>query len=163
MNEKAQGSLRMRKILLASVLVLICISIVFATMQKKDWVVPEEAKALKNPVQPSEAALKAARTLYADHCAQCHGETGKGDGSEAMMYDPAPADLTDAKRMARLTDGEIFYQISEGKDPMPAFKKRMTEEQRWQLVVLARSLSQHAALPDEKKNAPAPDKAGSKN
>ncbi len=155
----------MRKILFASVLALICISIVFAAMQKKDWVVPEEAKGLKNPVQPSEAALKAAKTLYTDHCVQCHGETGKGDGSEAMMYDPLPADLTDAKRMAPVTDGEIFYKISEGKDPMPTFKKRMNEEQRWQLVLLVRSFSQPAAAspPDDKKTAPAPGKAGHKN
>ena len=41
--------------------------------------------------------------------------------------------------MSATTDGELFYQISEGRKPMPAFKKRLTEEQRWQLVLLVRS------------------------
>jgi mono/diheme cytochrome c family protein len=40
-----------------------------------------------------------------------------------------------------LTDGEIYYQITEGRKPMPSFKKRLTEEQRWQLVLLVRSFA----------------------
>jgi len=39
------------------------------------------------------------------------------------------------------TDGELFYQISEGRKPMPSFKKRLSEEQRWQLVLLIRSFA----------------------
>ena len=52
-----------------------------------------------------------------------------------------PSDLTNAARMGSLTDGALFYQISEGRRPMPEFKSRMTEDQRWQLVLLIRSLS----------------------
>jgi mono/diheme cytochrome c family protein len=142
----------MRKILFASVLALICFSIVFAALQKQPWVVPEEAKQRKNPFVASPAGMTAAKYLYLDHCAQCHGETGKGDGSEAMMHDPPPADLTDAKHMSALTDGEIYYQISEGRKPMPAFKQRLSEEQRWQLVILVRSFAPPAPA------LPAPDK-----
>jgi len=65
---------------------------------------------------------------------QCHGEHGKGDGPEAAMHDPPPSDITDARHMNTVTDGEIFYQISEGRKPMPSFKKRLTEDQRWGLV-----------------------------
>ena len=49
---------------------------------------------------------------------------------------------SDAKRMATVTDGEIFYQITEGRRPMPSFKRRLTQDQRWQLVLLVRSFSQ---------------------
>ena len=105
------------------------------------------------------AALQAARDLYLDNCAQCHGENGKGDGPEATMYDPLPADLSDRKFNAGLTDGEIYYQISEGKKPMPAFKRRFTEEQRWQLVFLVRSFA--APLPAAAAPAPQPDKKSS--
>jgi mono/diheme cytochrome c family protein len=141
-------SLRMRKILFAAVLTLAALSIVMAAREKRPWNIPEEAKQLKNPLQPSPAALQAARDLYLDNCAQCHGEFGKGDGPEANMYDPLPADLSNKKFNAGLTDGEIFYQISEGQKPMPAFKRRFTEEQRWQLVFLVRSF---AAPPPAKK------------
>jgi len=138
----------MRKILFAAVLTLAALSIVMAAREKRPWNIPEEAKQLKNPLQPSPAALQAARDLYLDNCAQCHGEFGKGDGPEANMYDPLPADLSNKKFNAGLTDGEIFYQISEGQKPMPAFKRRFTEEQRWQLVFLVRSF---AAPPPAKK------------
>jgi mono/diheme cytochrome c family protein len=75
-----------------------------------------------------------------------------------MMHDPPPADLTDAGHMNTLTDGHIFYQISEGRKPMPSFKKRLTQDQRWQLVLLVRSLSQPATPSDMKPSAPASSK-----
>jgi mono/diheme cytochrome c family protein len=149
MSTDAQISLKTRKILFASLLAIICVALVYAALQRdKPWVVPEEVKRLKNPLPPSESTLKAARKIYLDECAQCHGERGKGDGPEAMMHSRAPADLTDAGRMNTVTDGEIFYQISEGRKPMPSFKKRLTEDKRWGLVFLVRSLSAPSANPN---------------
>jgi mono/diheme cytochrome c family protein len=141
----------MRKILFAAVLTLAAVAIVLAAREKRGWNIPEEAKQLKNPLQPSPVALRAARDLYMDNCAQCHGEHGKGDGPEATMYDPLPADLSNKKFNDGLTDGEIFYQISEGQKPMPAFKRRFTEEQRWQLVFLVRSFAATPATAPVKK------------
>jgi mono/diheme cytochrome c family protein len=142
MSTDAQISLKTRKILFASLLALICVVLVYAALQRdKPWIVPEEVKRLRNPLAPSESTLKAAKEIYLEQCAQCHGEHGKGDGPEAMMHSPAPADLTDAGRMNTVTEGEIFYQISEGRKPMPSFRKRLTEDQRWGLVLLVRSLS----------------------
>jgi mono/diheme cytochrome c family protein len=103
--------------------------------------IPAEAKKLVNPIAPSAAVLQASKPVYLEQCANCHGETGKGNGPDAMMYDPSPSDFTDAAAMAKFTDGEFFYQITEGKKPMPSFKKRLTQEQRWQLVLFVRSFS----------------------
>ena len=141
MATHAQRTLRLRKLFFASLLALICISISIAVYQNRQWKIPEEAKLRKNPIQSSPAALDAARAIYLDKCVQCHGETGKGDGPDAAMYYPSPASLIDAKRMSGVTDGELFYEISQGRKPMPSFKKRLTEEQRWQLVLFVRSLS----------------------
>jgi mono/diheme cytochrome c family protein len=135
----------MRKFLLACTLGLICLAMEFPACQKPSRTFPDEEKQRKNPIVPSEAALKAAKHVYAEQCANCHGDTGKGDGSDAMMYDPAPANLCDAAHMNKMTDGEIYYLISEGRKPMPSFKKRLTEEQRWQLVLLVRSFAGAAA------------------
>jgi hypothetical protein len=147
MTPNSPGSLKFRKFLFASLLVLICISIGLAVHhQKKEWRVPDDAKYLKNPLPLSESNFNAARLLYRDKCSDCHGDTGKGDGPQAIMHDTAPANLTDANRVSRITDGEIFYQISEGREPMPAFKKRLTPDQRWQLVFFVRSFS----APDKK-------------
>src|SRR5712664_1570979 len=152
MSTDALLNLKTRKILFASLLAIICIALVYAAFHKDEpWVVPEEVKKLKNPLPPSESTLKAARGIYMDECAKCHGERGKGDGPEAMMHSPAPADLTDAGHMNTVTDGEIFYQISEGRKPMPSFKKRLTEGQRWGLVLLVRSFSAPTPSPIQEK------------
>ncbi len=148
MSTDAQPNLKTRKILFAALLGLICVLLVLNVFQRdKPWVVPEEVKRLKNPLTSSESTLKAARGIYINECAQCHGERGKGDGPEAAMHDPAPSDITDSRHMNTVTDGQIFYQISEGRKPMPSFKKRLTEDQRWGLVLLVRSLAQPAAAP----------------
>lgn len=151
MSTEAHLNLKTRKILFASLLGLICIVLVYAAFQKdRPWVVPEEVKKLKNPVAPTDSTLKAAKGFYMNECAECHGEHGKGDGPKAMMHTPMPADLTDAGQMSTVTDGEIFYQISEGKKPMPSFKKRLTEDERWGLVLFVRSFSQPSAVTDKK-------------
>jgi len=128
------------------VLAVVVAAIVYSAVNNApwSWPVPEEAKQLKNPLQPTAPALKSARDVYADKCAHCHGDTGKGDGRDANRYDPAPTDFTDAAKMNAATDGELFYKISEGKKPMPVFKTKLTEGQRWELVLLIRSFSQSA-------------------
>jgi mono/diheme cytochrome c family protein len=131
----------MRKILFACTIGLIFISIGFAAFQKPNWDAPPEMKQKKNPVVSSEAATKEAKAIFADKCANCHGDAGKGDGPDAMMYDPGPADLTDAKRMSKFTDGDLFYKITVGKKPMPSFEKRLSEQQRWEMVLLVRSFA----------------------
>ncbi len=126
------------------VLAIVAAAIVYSALNKApwSWPVPEEAKQLKNPLQATPPALKSAREVYVDKCAHCHGDAGKGDGRDASRYDPAPMDFTDAKRMSQATDGELFYKISEGKKPMPVFKNKLTEDQRWELVLFIRSFAQ---------------------
>jgi mono/diheme cytochrome c family protein len=144
----ASGSGRtLRKLLLALGLALICIAIGLAAFHRTPWAVPSAEKDRKNPLMPSEANLAAAKQIYGDQCANCHGDGGKGDGSDAMMYDPAPSDLTDMAKVSKRSDGEIYYQITEGRKPMPSFKKKLTDEQRWQLVLYVRALAAGPAAP----------------
>jgi mono/diheme cytochrome c family protein len=146
MSIRRPRSRTLPKFLFAAILAAIGFLVVrWVSQQSKPWVVPEEYKALKNPLLPTESNLSAARQLYRENCVQCHGEHGKGDGPEAWMHKPAPADLTDSQRMASVSDGEMFYQITEGRRPMPAFRTRLTADQRWQLILLLRSFSQPAS------------------
>jgi len=127
--------------LLVVLLLAAAASALYAFFHRGPWIVPAEAKLVQNPLKPSDADRSATRKLYLDKCAECHGDAGKGDGSQARMYDPLPTNFTDAAHMHGVTDGELFYKISEGHRPMPAFKKRLTQEQRWQLVLFVRSLA----------------------
>jgi mono/diheme cytochrome c family protein len=131
----------LRKTLFFALLALIVLSLVLAMMHRSEWVVPEEATHRENPLLTSPSNLQVARGLYKENCAECHGDTGKGDGPKGRKLFTDPSNLTNAARMGSLTDGALFYEVSEGRRPMPEFKTRMTEEQRWQLVLLMRSFS----------------------
>jgi len=127
----------------------------WATAHDKDWPVPPEAAKVKNPVPATPDNLAAAHAIYSDKCAGCHGEKGAGDGPEADMYTPAPAAFTDAHMMAEMTDGEIFWKMTEGRKPMPSFKRSLTDEQRWQLVNFLRTFpAKSAAKPPAKPASP---------
>ena len=143
MPAHASLSLQLRKILFAAILFLtLAVVIYWVILENKPWVVPEEYKSLKNPLSPSESNLNVARQIYGNECTQCHGQRGRGDGPEAKQHYPLPADFTDPKLLKSATDGEIFYWITAGRRPMPSFKRRLTPDQRWQLVLLVRSFSQ---------------------
>jgi mono/diheme cytochrome c family protein len=131
----------LRKILFIALLALIVLSAVLGVTHRGQWNIPEEAKRRENPIHSSREALNAGRALYDDHCERCHGKTGRGDGADATKFSTSPRDLTDSARLSAQSDGELFYKISEGRRPMPEFKTKLTEEQRWQLVQLMRSMA----------------------
>jgi len=106
------------------------------------WEVPAEAKAVPNPVEATPEALAAGADLFKKHCVMCHGETGKGDGPATKFMKPAPPDLTAPGNKARMTDGEIFYKITNGKRPMPPMNRKLSETERWQVVHHVRTLLQ---------------------
>jgi mono/diheme cytochrome c family protein len=60
--------------------------------------------------------------------------------------------------MSKLTDGELFWKISEGHRPMPAFQGKLSEEERWQLVDYIRTFSQPLVDSPAESSAPAPNK-----
>ncbi len=102
---------------------------------------PQAAK-LKNPVPPDAASIAAGKKLYVEHCAECHGDSGKGDGEMADTYNPKPANLTDAEWKHGSTDGEIFTVIRDGVKgtEMKPFGKKMTTHQLWDVVNFIRSI-----------------------
>ena len=134
-----------RKQLAGTVFVLLLViaagSAVYAFFHSGPWIVPEEAKRVPNPLKPSPENLEGGRKLYSDKCAECHGESGQGDGNRSRMYNAPPTNFTDRQRMNAESDGELFYKLSEGHRPMPSFKKRYTEEQRWQLILFLRTFA----------------------
>ncbi len=106
---------------------------------QSDWVAPSDADQLKNPFAQSEDAIKKGKKLYAQNCAICHGDKGKGDGMAGAALKPKPANFTDEKIQAQ-SDGAIFWKMSEGRSPMAAYKDMLSEEERWQLVTYIRTL-----------------------
>jgi len=113
-----------------------------------EWVAPKEERARANPLEASDESLRKGRMLYQRHCAMCHGDHGKGDGSAARMHAERarpPRDLTDPRTQADLTDGEIFWKVGVGlkegsKIVMPAFAEEIPkEDDRWRVVLFVRT------------------------
>ena len=79
-----------------------------------------------------------ARLIYMQNCAQCHGDSGKGDGPgrESMNpKEPAPANFTDAERIGGLSPFKAFNTASFGVEgtAMASFAA-LNDEQRWQVA-----------------------------
>jgi mono/diheme cytochrome c family protein len=105
------------------------------------WKAPAEADKLENPFKKDADAWKNVETTYAQLCAICHGESGKGDGIAGMALTPRPANFT-LDRVQKQSDGAIFWKMTNGKTPMASYKESLTEEQRWQLVKFIRHLAE---------------------
>ena len=82
------------------------------------------------------------QVLYDEHCARCHGLTGKGDGPEAAKLTVPPANFHTARSKAK-TDFELLTTISYGIafSPMHAWRGKITDDELLELVRYLRELA----------------------
>lgn len=147
-------------ILLVATLVLIGVAIGFLTMrrgfsardepsgletmlarQARRFAMPAAARELKNPVPGTPEVLVMARAHFADHCALCHGNDGRGRTEIGRNLYPKAPDMTRAETQS-LSDGELFTVIKNGirLTGMPAWGGDNPADDRasWELVHLIR-------------------------
>ncbi|HYY25353.1 MAG TPA: cytochrome c/FTR1 family iron permease [Candidatus Udaeobacter sp.] len=89
-------------------------------------------------------SLESGKKIYLENCAQCHGETGKGDGPSRVTMNPKnpePANFTDPDRMAGLSPFKAYNTASFGIEgtAMASFAA-FSDEQRWQVAFYIFSL-----------------------
>ena len=96
-----------------------------------------------NPIPANQESVKAGEILYITNCAACHGVSGKGDGPVGLTLNPRPADLTQHAVPGVHTDAQLFEWITNGfpGSRMPAFKSRLSDTDRWNLVNFIRTLA----------------------
>jgi len=124
---------------LIAALIAIFIALGFAV---NNWSTMAKARKLKNPVPATPAALAQAKRLYQLHCQSCHGANGDGHGEKAPELSVAPGDFTDVSKMRSESDGELYWQITYGRLPMPAFKDKIDQQGRWALVDYVRTFAE---------------------
>jgi len=115
----------------------------------------EEDTAKKNPIPLTAESLAEARKMFGYNCAMCHGKSGDGKGDLAADMKLELRDWRDPASLEKLTDGELFWIISNGKGKMPGNGERDKERMRWNYVNLVRSFA--------KKDAAAADKPKTQN
>ena len=83
--------------------------------------------------------LAAGRRIYLDKCARCHSPAGDGKTVVAGRF--PYANLIDGVWRTDGSTATIENQIRHGRDPMPAFEKKLTDEQIRQTVAYVTELT----------------------
>ena len=118
-------------------------------MERHHATIPDEYANAANPIPADEASLERGASIYATHCASCHGDGGMGDGAAGSALDPKPAPIAHSSQM--LSDAYLFWRVSEGGVPfqtaMPIWKATLDEQSRWDVINYARALGSGAVTP----------------
>lgn len=126
-----------RNIILSTVLAVIIVaglmSFSVSQEQPKPWPVPAEFKNMKNPVKADAESLQIGKMMYNKHCASCHGKTGLGNGPKARMLETFSGDFS-GDFYQNQSDGEHFYKTKMGRGEMPAYDKKVNDEDMWHIV-----------------------------
>jgi mono/diheme cytochrome c family protein len=83
--------------------------------------------------------------LFAQYCATCHGDEGKGDGQNASNLNPAPPDLTTSKNVRDAA--YVRRVVTQGSAAVgrsalsPPWGRSLTAQQIEYLVAYCRALS----------------------
>jgi copper transport protein len=130
--------------------VIALISGAFAFSAYRSGPIPTTGSNLQNPLDPSDAAIiTRASETFATQCASCHGATGQGlDEGEAPEHGHqggGDRDLTTSQSQ-QLSDGDLYTIVTDGigGTEMPSFSIALTEDQRWEIVILIREFQKQA-------------------
>lgn len=76
--------------------------------------------------------------LYTKQCASCHGKDGRSKTIKGKRKHAR--DLTDRDWQDKVSDERIFNSINNGKGKMPAYGKKLSQEQIESLATYVRAL-----------------------
>jgi mono/diheme cytochrome c family protein len=105
--------------------------------------VPADYQGAASPIERSQTAIIAGATLYAQHCAACHGPKGRGSGDAGRTLKPSPALKTYISRRPWAADEYLLWSVAEGGvefgSTMPAFREQLTRRQMWEIIAYMRA------------------------
>ena len=93
----------------------------------------------RNPLAINRETLLRGQERFNIYCAPCHDQTGSGHGIVAQRSGWLPGNLHDP-RLKNMTDGELFWVITNGRRTMPAYRFQAPEGDRWAIVTYVRAL-----------------------
>lgn len=101
------------------------------------------------PVPVTPQLLQRGRQRFSITCAMCHGATATGNGI-TKSYGLATVVTLQDDRIRKMSDGEIFNTITNGKNTMMAYGPNIMVQDRWAIIAYLRALqrSQNATATD---------------
>jgi mono/diheme cytochrome c family protein len=100
------------------------------------------------PVQVTSELLARGRKQHEIFCAECHGQSGDGNGPVVQHGFPRPTPYQ-LDRLRNAPAGYLFDVISNGRGTMAGYAAQIESADRWAITVYIRSLQ-------EGQNAPVP-------
>ena len=94
--------------------------------------------------------LDAAKQMFGELCARCHGPDGHGDGPDGAALATKPRNFHDCALMAKEADETMFNEIKGGSgsigrsNDMPAWGESLSDEEIRNLVLFLRTFCQHS-------------------
>jgi mono/diheme cytochrome c family protein len=92
-----------------------------------------------NPLPVSGESMARGQQRYQINCQPCHGALGDGNGITRSFGMAVVANLHDP-RIVQLSDGELFYVITHGRNLMGPYASQVEPEDRWAIVSYVRAL-----------------------
>jgi cytochrome c oxidase cbb3-type subunit I/II len=111
---------------------------------------PEPPLVIPPAPRATPTLLARGQTLYAQaKCAECHGESGRGDGPAAPTLKDdfdrpiRPADFTRGELRGGAAVADVYRTLTTGLDgtPMPSFADTLDDGERWAISYYVLSLS----------------------
>lgn len=87
-----------------------------------------------------QASILRGQAVYAKHCQQCHGATGKGDGPLGKTKGLRPTNLSAVSKT--LPNYYMVVQMNDGrKNGMPSWKDILDNQESWDVTNYIKALS----------------------
>jgi len=101
------------------------------------------------PVPVTRELMQRGEQRFNITCAMCHGATAAGNGI-TKQYGLATVVSLQDERIRKMSDGEIFNTITNGKNTMMAYGPNIIVPDRWAIIAYLRALqrSQNATVAD---------------
>lgn len=97
----------------------------------------------RSPVPFDATSIAHGAASFAEHCVECHGQQGKGNGIKSRTLSTKLPDLLMEPHIVEHTPGDFYNWITYGmaNTDMPGFSEKLSDENRWDLVNFVHALS----------------------
>ena len=101
------------------------------------------------PITVTRELMERGQQRFNITCAMCHGAAAAGNGI-TKQYGLATVVSLQDERIRKMSDGEIFNTITNGKNTMMAYGPNIIVADRWAVIAYLRALqrSQNAPIAD---------------
>jgi mono/diheme cytochrome c family protein len=122
-------------------IIFIAANVAMAQKAGGPWTIPAKYKTMKSTVKAGDPSINTVgKDLFAKHCKSCHGAKGLGDGPKSASLKTTVPSFADAKFKAQAA-GDVYFQAIVGRDEMPNFEKKITDEaDRWAVIAYIKGL-----------------------